>query len=697
MSGPSAAHWHELSVLLQKNPASAARRLRWPCPTPPPPEPFLTECSDLANQQKLGPLFARHLLSTLALPTTLRPRPDHLIHPDLPPLLSDYPPDTLFRGRWLCLPVLTCQGASGSLTWVLLGQIPDVHGCAFVGEPFPEESSRDAACIAWQVVQPRLHHRATGFLALSLQHPDDPPITGGSLGLPLALGLLLLDRELTWPDGVYASGGMTADGRLLPVAGEMIKHLHVRQRMRTLLLPETGLTEATPDAKTIRCSHVDQAYFALNCVVGGLNAEKIQYYRACLSNPGLFLDQFSSLPTELLALADGRSLLAQIAAERHRLLPALARCLAACHNDPHRAALFADLFSPDEIRALAEQDEDEEMATHRWCVARIACGNRSGSVAANQTWIDLGQKLGTSATPREIADFANHGFVAARFNRYDFRPEPPEEFSFCLALEEQLYQARPGDTRELGAMYGTLAQNYGFCGPQWRPQLEQFAQKAATAFGRRFRRESRRLLAYRLYGLMDAAMLTEAATLLNHYLDLPIATQEPQAWIDALWKLYQNPTEHTPFQIAVTCRLLAERSTGGHNLPPVPSLLALVSCLPAVLVHPWQLTACNLGRLFIANGLYDRGNDLLHRSLDTCLQGGETMRVMALLPLSLLNHEQPTDPTYSATCAAVLETIRGSELLNQDHFRPLLDAPHPKHALTDVFRDPGRFFPFSYR
>ena len=69
------------------------------------------------------------------------------------------------------------------------------------------------------------------------------------------------------------------------------------------------------------------------------------------------------------------------------------------------------------------------------------------------------------------------------------------------------------------------------------------------------------------------------------------------------------------------------------------------------------------------------------------------MRVMGLLPLSVLAAHGLHRPEDKAAGASILAMIRESALLDRDHFLPLVDAP----ALDEVAAHPGRYFPFSYR
>lgn len=466
--------------------------------------------------------------------------------------------------------------------------------------------------------------------------------------------------------------------------------------MRLLLYPDTGLVETIADARLVRCAGVSQALFAVDCIAGGADGADVVRYRACLAHPRLFLAEYNSLPLGLLNFATGRELLTRLKRERHQLLSALAHCLVACADDPERAAHIADLFDVQEIAAIGRQETDEAIAAYRWCVARLACANRSGAVADGQAWIALAQDLAQRIGGGKRSDCANHGFITARFNRYDFRPEPPEDFARHLNLEQQIYQIDQRDNRALGALYGTLAQNYGFCGCAYQQQFDECIRLAEAAFGREHRRESLRLLAYQIYNRIDGRHYPESFELLNRYLGVP-ADNGPQQWIEAVQCQQQHPTEHSTFQAAIVCHLLAELVRAGHVEVQPDWCRPLATMIPSRLSHPWQLTACNLGQLFLAAGLHNQGTTLLHRCTEACLSGGITMVPMALLPLAALHGFSPGNAGVLVSCNEVLQRIRASSALHQRHFQPLMALIAPEQSLEAVLANPGRYFPFSYR
>ncbi|NLX18730.1 MAG: hypothetical protein GXY53_05530 [Desulfobulbus sp.] len=689
-------YWNELSILLLNSDLQSRRRLRRPCPVPLPPDPVIRNLSSQANRAGLLPLLERHLLTCLALPAAPRPQKNRLAHL-LAKTFPDYPVKSLITASWCCLPVLTCQDTAGSVTWLLLGRIPGEAGITFSGTPQPAISSMEAANAALSAVMQALPASPHRYPALFLQHPDDPPVTGGSLGLPLALGILLLDKEIEWPPGVFASGGMTADGIIQPVTDEEAKYKTVSTELQLLLFPETGLLETSPqDSRIVRCPTLADAILALDFLAVDADPQQIAHYRACLSRPALFLQEFATLPIALLSVPEGRRLLIRIQNERKHLFAQLVNCLKGCQNDPERADIIARLLSPDDVLQLSREKDDTALPALDWCIARIATANRRGDVADSSQWSRLARNIGRQLSSKKKVDCANHLFVTTRFNCYWFTPDPPEEFTTHLQKEEQIYQLDQCDNRLLGAMYGTLAQNYGFCGPQYRKKFVDCIAQAEQAFGRSHHDQKMRLFAYQIYSLLDCSQLQEAKTLLYHYLQLP-EKSTPEQWIDQVVLLNNTPTEHTAFQIAVVCRLLTELVCNGQLSAHPAWHEQLASLLPAHLIHPWQLTAYNLGRLFLMLNKKKPAVSLLYRSVTACMDRAGTMLPMALLSLAQLSTIRTQADQALETSARVLQQIKNSEQLHPAHFAPLVTAPSPEQALKKVLDEPARFFPFSYR
>jgi hypothetical protein len=113
--------------------------------------------------------------------------------------------------------------------------------------------------------------------------------------------------------------------------------------------------------------------------------------------------------------------------------------------------------------------------------------------------------------------------------------------------------------------------------------------------------------------------------------------------------------------------------------------------------HPWQLYCYNLGRLAFGLDAEPLARQAWEKSVTLCEAGEEAMKVMALLPLvALWQASMPFEGLADRT-TSIIDGIRSSAFLNQDHFKNLLDAKDWQAALTMVANCPEKYFPFNYR
>ena len=128
-----------------------------------------------------------------------------------------------------------------------------------------------------------------------------------------------------------------------------------------------------------------------------------------------------------------------------------------------------------------------------------------------------------------FATFCNHRFICLHHNRYDFRPELPRFVKRILrALEDQygsqceLLQNATHET--LGALYGSIAQNYGFCGPEYLSETRTYCQLSRKVYGEgnapQLKAHHLRPLNYLVYACLDAGFPDEAEATLLAYLEM---------------------------------------------------------------------------------------------------------------------------------------------------------------------------------
>jgi hypothetical protein len=108
--------------------------------------------------------------------------------------------------------------------------------------------------------------------------------------------------------------------------------------------------------------------------------------------------------------------------------------------------------------------------------------------------------------------------------------------------------------------------------------------------------------------------------------------------------------------------------------------------------HPWQLWAFNVGRIAFALGDTEAAARFFKISLRLCLKAMPTIKVMALLGLAGLARINALPKNLFEIEP---EVRRVAAELNPDHFAAVLKVPL-EQVLEQVWREPGRLFPFAY-
>ena len=70
---------------------------------------------------------------------------------------------------------------------------------------------------------------------------------------------------------------------------------------------------------------------------------------------------------------------------------------------------------------------------------------------------------------------------------------------------------------------------------------------------------------------------------------------------------------------------------------------------------------------------------------------------MALLPLSSLAHEKLCDAVELRPLAEKAIQAMHHKDIHQPHFQNLIDIKEWQEVLTQIYQNPAKYFPFSYR
>ena len=689
-------HWLQLLILLRNSSNAAACFLRSPGHVTAPSEATLSKIVSLAGQAYLQEEVEIPLLSGVLLASTTQRKAWAAVGCDdavLQNLITRYlpgpAPESLLDCFWIHAPILTVQGQAVQCIQMLLTLNGQDQKNVCLGHPRPEQSIRDTLTQGF-----RLGSREwQGFMYWFLQPENDQPVSGDSLGLTAALAARFLFQSRPWPRGLYATGAVDMSGTLLPVVHTRDKIRSVAYDCRLFLLPQGNYLPALTDFSEITsyCCDVDDACRSVEMFVQEVPANTMHLYQSCLYSVTELLSHFHALPFFVLNSPQCQQLLLSSGSRSGQYLDKLCKALQQCSYDPERGKLLAAILNPEKILTLIRQHPQLVFSGFNWCLACINLYNHIGRIERSEQWTSLAEHLISRVDAQELNRFLNKEFVATRFNRYDFRPDLPPALCALLEQEENKQEIISGRNYLLGALYGTLAQNYGFCGPDWLDSLLEMCEKAAPCFGNKHYLNRNRLKNYQIYALIDSKRAEDALALVNPYLLLSPGAG-PDQWFQHVLQLLMEKEvnrEHS-FQAALVLRVL---SFIGYALPLADSLLNIHFCSH----HPWQLIALNLGKIHYAGNRENEAVRLFHHCLRICLAGGSTMRAMGLLPLAEMHYLGCAGKQEYEQADTIRKHLVHTNGLHSDHFSIITDITAAEELLDIVRQQRSVLFPFSYR
>lgn len=526
---------------------------------------------------------------------------------------------------------------------------------------------------------------------------DGVQFTGGSLGLPLALGFHALLQRRRWPGHGVATGAIDSEGAVLPVQALGEKAALAEQKGFTLLLYPEGnhFTCSATAVEAVPVQNLTEAAVMAACRTPHERREWAEFV-AALNSPERLPAFLAAADTAWLGrcLAD-RGCLTRI---RRSIVQPDGLVLwvgtlesALSKNDLERAELLVQLMDDAAFEAAAAEKPSLAL---RWCCAALSVNNHRGRVAEAAAWANRGERF-LPDVRRIKADLCSEFFnrrLVLHHNQYRFDPRIPDEILPVLNALEERYalSCRQGCTVDetLGAFYGSIAQNFGFCGPAHLDQTTAYAEKAVTAFGGgtalEIKDQALRQYSYLTYAYLDAKRWAEARKSLMVYLSLPHWEALPE----------HLPRLKTGYPQAALVRFLADCGTADEAEAYLQWAEERFGHLPSG--HPWQLWLYNMGRLCRNADRTADAADYFQRSLAACLSPsmGPTVRMMALLPAAELNRLKELS---GEAAALILDRVRRSaQTLNPVHFKRLKNASADE-ILAEVWRTPEAYFPFSYR
>ncbi len=645
-------------------------------------------------------LFCLSLAAHFLLSGTQR-NPEHMEFLGNPGLL---PEEIFTSGRsWRFAEAPVVRGGQAEKVSFLVGQFPsDILGKSWPDwmDDHLDVSSSSAITDAFQAAL-ACSKKPCNLYTFALLPPNAKMDIGGrSLGLSIALAALSALTGEPTIKGLLATGDVSPDPpfKIRPVSEIEVKSdLVCRGGYRLFLIPDTGTNTGQPSS-TIPIQPVldlRQAWFLARLYSPEWKKDlvlmtHIPHDPKLLANN--CLDIHVDLLERLLDCPEMRDLVRQMIQDQdcvQTIISKLDNCYRFNVKEPRKAAVLRTIFSQEED--FSSLKNRYPIMAFQWAVLNLKHANHCGDNATSRYWKEQANELQQecrTTKPQDYSHFLNNLCVSLH-NTYTFHPDPPVEFMEALQEEERCSRGTINEV--LGSMYGTLAQNYAFCGPAWLKQVVQYVNLAQDLFGQGEVLESRkdwiREYSYLVYAFLDANHIRKARTALWNYLDI-------QDWSGLpAWEQMQR------YEQGALARYLADsssRKTVAKEMDIAGKLLREVSPESFQPDHPNQLIAWNFGRLSWVLGNLPLAGQWLETSIRLCQCSNETIAVMTLLPLSGLHRAGLLTEDHRKIFEHTKESVRSSSFLNQEHFKELMAGPVEK-VLTMVWEDAGRFFPFSSR
>jgi hypothetical protein len=609
------------------------------------------------------------------------------------------PWDTLFSMRWALVPIALAEEKRGVIYWVLVGRR--------LGEPLrvnvpcwwfeaADENARKSVEIILKLLA--VHADTDFFFWPLLPFVDRKLICGSSLALPFYLAAYGLGRECSAP-GILATGKIEADGSLAPAGGLKAKAAAAaREGIKAFLHPRPGApTDDGGDLlEVLEVETLQEACFLWELYEPGNGAGLVADLRSLTDPRRLAANAhlFSLSAVRSKAFIKGYTEKIQAVLEEtdlaHQFLDNLERTIEKPDQDVRLIDTLLVPISPERVRVLSGRDP---LSAFRLVQLQLLYNSRQGRFETSELWAhissDLVEKVATYDHGLDLkAAHLNRQIVLERHGRYDFRPELPEQAVAMIDLLKSLdcfkRQHSPGTVAmALGKIYGTVAQNFGFCGPAYLSEVEKYVALAQEAFGGGLFQvcieDWRRQFCYLLYALLDAGQRDEARKALGNYIEIPLECCNEDLF-----------NEMNPYQHAALSRFLADT----HSVHPDYAVWCRRQLHDRPRRHPWGLWLTNVGRFSKDPEIKEAAWD---HALETCLGLGITARAMGLLPIAYLwTRSSRKDSWLEHKTGLIMHDLTSSPL-SREHFSCLFRCGSWQEVLGQVLDRQALLFPFTYR
>ncbi len=299
---------------------------------------------------------------------------------------------------------------------------------------------------------------------------------------------------------------------------------------------------------------------------------------------------------------------------------------------------------------------------------------------------------------KDVVNFLNSRFVAERHNTYSFYPDLPDYLEKIKRIQEKFYEISKSPLESLGRLYGSIAQNYGFCGPKYLNLCEKYVRLAQFHFGDgkilHLKNHWQREFAYLFFAYLDSKLYSFAEKSLFSYLGIK--------FIDEAKTICNKSVYPYNFYKHALLRFISETMSFENTIKEF--VFKYKKCLEKIFLfesfsHPYQLIFYNLGKIFEYLGDLDRAKEAYEKSIEICLKiNTETTLPMSLLGFSKLFKIKKLSMSDQKNLKKVLKFMASKDCcLNKKHFFPVLELSSIEEVLKEIESKEANYFPFSYR
>jgi len=606
--------------------------------------------------------------------------------------------ELMASARWTVVPgILMKYQRQGTVRYFIAGAVPGVNPERLWPEwadPLMDNSfkaSLMAATSASEKAYIGSNHLSLFCYPLTIQ-TRAVQFTGKSMGLSMFLGFKKVLCNEAGTDKLLATGGIDPQGNILKVSRIFHKIQIAKSKgFRIFLYPSSNQTLAEHSGMALlQVSNLEQARM-FSELYAAHTENRLILFSEMLNCPERFVENCHAVShTWILWAVDHKKTekIADSVVSDPRLFKKLV------HKFEEKL-LTGDLVHSRAVSTVSPKEKiltaipSAPLTVFKWFTLNLSLSNHRGDVASSVKWAQDASSLAEQvlkADMESVADFYNHRFILLH-NRFEFIPDLSGRLKHLINILERVYEkhCEMGSPTfpAIGRLYGSLAQNYGFCGPEYLNFTQDYAQKARKALGEHtvpeYKNEWLRPFNYLTYAYLDAGRFDTAKNSLFNYLETPTFTE--------LWPILP---ELSSWQHAIIARFLADTGPGANGQKYFQLGIEHTTHMKKG-NHPWQLWCFNMGRIAISLDDPETAFQFFSQSLDICLSktSESALQVMALLPLSgLLSLHALKYGTVKKAKHAIQTAARE---LNSEHF-DMLEKKDFETVLKIVFKEPGGYF-----